>query len=129
MLGPLRRRQIWRVAALTTVLTYLGLAVGTYLHLGIHPHVYSPILNAFVHPDDDSVAGQSKKPLAPFGSSRTHLNKSDHSLQFALGCEMSAAPVIAKLVAVTLNRPRPAARPLHQRIVLEQAPKQSPPLA
>jgi len=105
---------------------YLFVFLGTYLHLGQHDHVFSPRLNAFLHPD---CVDDTERPATPVGDPRTVTDSVDHSLQFTIGDE---APTIAGVDSVErvvrFVQPTPISRHDH-RVVYRTAPKQSPPRA
>jgi len=125
----LRRSGQFRSVAVVVGAAYATVLLGTFFHLGAHPHVYSPTLNAFIHPEGSSSPDESDSPVSPLGSSRTKTDKSDHNLNFYDGCFLGSAVVLAiALHEQPLDMsPRPA--PDVRRVSYAIAPKQSPPSA
>lgn len=118
-----------RTTAAMAAALYLLVLVSTFIHLSSHPHVYSPRLNAFIHPKPDDWTDHSSQPVGPVDSHRTRPDRSDHRLTFYIGYEAEPA---AETSCLLESAPHSAIQPECgelPRAVLDLAPKHSPPSA
>lgn len=129
MVRRMRRPGLFESIAVVVVVGYAAVLLGTFLHLGVHPHIYSPDRNAFVHPEDNSSAEESDSPTHRAGNPRTNTRKADHLLHFYNGYFSGAAvvPAIAPHEEPLEKAPRPA--PDVRIVSYALAPKHSPPSA
>ena len=115
-----------RFTAWTVASVYVLVLLGTFLHLGMHDHVYSPRLNAFVHPEADPNAETPRNPLS---DNRTTTDPRDHCLHFTIGDEAPAVFTVTVIAAVRRVVQRPRIHEPEQRSIYHVAPKQSPPIS
>ena len=115
-----------RFTAWTVASVYILVLLGTFLHLGMHDHIYSPRLNAFVHPLAGSNSDGSHSPI---NDSRNTPDPQDHSLHFTIGDEAPAIFSVEVTTAVHRVVQRPRIHEATQRSIYHVAPKHSPPIS